>query len=212
MFIGLGTANAATVIVTDADGNTFGDTAGFALDFDRTTGLSATYTPALVNAPYFIDNVTVFNGDSSTGTVFLGVYTTFSSGTLSGFQGVSTNTVTLDGLARSAPLSFDFSGLTVTPEMNPGSGGDVRFFVFQTGTEALTTYTNGVRVPIRRIDGAAGSFDDELSAIINSSDGSLQTSRSAEYTATLTLVPEPSVYGLLGIAGAILAARRSRLS
>ena len=211
-FIALGTAHAATVTVTDANGNSFGDTGGFAIDFDTTTGITANWTPGLTSQPYNLDSVTVFRGaDPSTGTVRVGVYTTISGGTLGGFQGVSVNSITLGGLAASDPLTFTFSGLTVTPEANPGSGSDIRYFVFQTGSTAIISLaTESTRVPIRRIDAETGSFADELSAILQQPPNGLGVNaiRAPEYSATITPVPEPTSLIMLGVAGGALASRR----
>ena len=210
----LSTANAAIVSVTDGNGNTFGDTGGFAIDFDATTGLTADWLPDLSTSQlYSIDSVTVFQGSigNTTDTVRLGVYTTLIGTVLSGFQGVSTNTINLAGVVESDPLNFSFSGINVTPQTDPGSGTDIRYFIFQTGTTALTSVDGqSTRVPVRRIDAENGAFGDELSGIIRSDAGGAQLNRSPEYSATITAVPEPSTLGLLCIAGAAIAARRRR--
>ena len=210
---GVGTAQAATVAVTDGNLNQFGDIGGFAIDFDATTGLTANYEPDLVaGQPYNLNNVTVYRGsDASTGTVYLGVYTSYSANVLSGFLGSSINTLTLNTLAASDPMSFNFTGLTVTPQSNPASGGDVRYFVFQSGTTALTAVGGqSIRVPVRRIDGEVGSFADELSQVIRSDNGDQPANRAVEYSATITPVPEPSGFALLGIASAALMRHRRR--
>lgn len=211
------TAQAATTNVNDGGTTQFGDTFGFALDFDRTAGLAGSYTPALTSDPYSIDSVTVLRGnDASTGTVRLGVYTSLTGSTLDGFLGVSNNAVVLGGLAARDPLTFTFTGINVTPEANAGSGGDIRYFVFQTGDAALTNYlalTGGAtQVPLARIEGENGQLADELSGILagNSAGATLRTNRAPEYTATITPVPEPSAVGLIGVAGAALAFRRRR--
>ena len=212
-----GTAGAATVTVTDGTGNNFDDTFGFAIDFDATTGLAADWQPDLTAEPYNIDNFTVYRSTTAaptfTGEVRLGVYTTLTGSTLGGFQGVSSNTVTLGSLAASDPLTFNFSGIAVTPETNPGAGNDIRYFVFQTGETAITNYiTQGTAVPYRRIDGFNGQFADELAGVLggNSATATLRTDRVPEYTATLSAVPEPSALGLLGASAAALASRRRR--
>jgi hypothetical protein len=213
--ISLGTAHAATVVVTDGNLNQFGDIGGFALDFDTTTGLTANYEPDLTSQLYTIDSVTLYRGtDASTGTIYLGVYSTYAGGTLGGFQGVSNNTVILGDLAASQAFTFNFSNITVTPEANPGQGNDIRYFVFQTGTTALTAVAGqSTRVPIRRIDGENGQFNDELSTVIRSDTGEvLASTRAVEYSATITPVPEPTALGLLGLAGVALASRRRRQS
>jgi hypothetical protein len=41
-------------------------------------------------------------------------------------------------LAASQAFTFNFSGINVTPEANPASGNDIRYFVFQSGTQPIT--------------------------------------------------------------------------
>jgi hypothetical protein len=212
----LGTTHAQTVTVDDGGATQFGDTGGFAIDFDTTTGLTANWEPDLTSQLYSIDRITVYRGtEALTGTVRLGVYTTLTIGTLGGFQGVSNNTVTLDGVAQDAPLTFTFSNITVTPQANPGAGDDIRYFVFQTGSDPITNLaTESTRVAIMRAEGGDGQFNDELSAIlqIGGNGLGLRTDRAPEYMAMITPVPEPTTFGLLGLAGVALASRRRRLS
>lgn len=225
-----GAANAATVLVTEiaSPGDNFGDTGGVAIDFDSTsTGITANWTPDLVaGQQYNIDNITLYRSstEASTGTVRLGVYTTLTINPmdpndtiLGGFVGVSSNTIDLSTLAASQAFTFNFTGITVTPETNLGSGGDIRYFVFQTGTTAITGLNvvndGAVRVPIRRIDAADGQFADELGGILQIESGTgrgLVTTRAPEYGATITAVPEPSAFALLGLASAAVAIRRRR--
>ena len=216
----LSAANAATVLVTDGTNNDFGDAGGVAIDFDATTGLAADWVADLsTSQTYFIDSLTLFRAtnEASTGTVYLGVYTSIGASpgkTLGGFQGVSTNTINLSTLGQNAPFTFTFSGFSVTPQQNPASGGDIRYFVFQTGTTALANIDLSVRVPIRRIDDntTPAGFSHQLAAVLQRGHPTefLRTGRAPEYSATITPIPEPSALALLGIAGAVIAARRRR--
>jgi len=216
----LSAANAATVSVRDGANNNFGDAGGVAIDFDATTGLAADWEPDLsISQTYSIDSLTLFRSSTSvsTGIVYLGVYTSIGAPTertLGGFQGVSTNTVDLALLNASDPFTFTFSGFNVTPEQNAGSGADIRYFVFQTGTTALANITGSVRVPIRRIDDTTtpAGFSHQLGALLQNNDPTriLRADRAPEYLATITPIPEPSALALLGIAGAVIAARRRR--
>ena len=211
-------ANAETVSVTDGTANNYGNANGVAIDFDATTGLAADWMPDLsTSQAYSINGVTLFNtsnaADSSTATVRLGVYTTLTGETVSGFLGVSTNTINLSTVALSAPFTFNFSGISVTPGMSAGTGADIRYFAFQIGDTAITDLrAESTRVPIRRIDAETGSFTDELAAVIqasgNTSSG-LVANRAPEYSATITPVPEPSAaIMLLGGAGILGVLRR----
>jgi hypothetical protein len=97
----------------------------------------------------------------------------------------------------------------VTPEANAGSGGDQRYFVFQTGTAALTEIGT-LDIPLMR---ATTTYANRLSAVLRpSTDGNnagLNTSRSPDYTATLT-IPEPTSLGLIALGMGLVAWRRSR--
>ena len=214
-------ANAETVTVTDAANNNYGNANGVAIDFDATTGLAANWTPDLTSQEYSINSVTLYQStglpgsgsEPSTATVRLGVYTTLTGETVGGFQGVSTNTIDLSTVALGTPFTFNFSGISVTPGMNAGTGADIRYFAFQIGDTAITDLrAESTRVPIRRIDAETGSFTDELAAVIqasgNTSSG-LVGNRAPEYSATITPVPEPSAaIMLLGGAGILGVLRR----
>ncbi len=154
---------------------------------------------------YTIDSV-AFRVDSNSGklldsvNVYLGVYTGLdAAGTLSGFGGVSTSAITIVKNAGINYHTWTFSGNTVTPEASPGSGGDQRFFVFQTGTAALTTLPT-LDIPLMR---SGDSYSNRFSGVLRF-DGLLVSNRSPDYTATITPVPEPSsttfLGGLLGFA------------
>ncbi|MEM9346948.1 MAG: PEP-CTERM sorting domain-containing protein [Planctomycetota bacterium] len=210
-------ADAATVTVTDGTGNNYGRTAGIAIDFDATTGISADWAPDLVaGSTYNVDSVSLFLG-SGTNTggedFYLGVYQTRSGTNYSDFLGVSDNTINLDTATLNQALTWNFSSIKpeVTPETNPGSGGDILYFLLQTGTTALTSpadFSAG-DTPFRRInDSTGGSFDDELSAAIDGTDKQLKVDRALEYSATVSLVPEPSSLALLGLGGLAILRRR----
>jgi hypothetical protein len=91
---------ASAEIINTGDGGTtaFGDTQGFAIDFDSTLVANADWTPDLVAAStYNLNSVNITYGgpgtDGDNGIAkYLGVYTSLSGGVLSGFQGASTNT------------------------------------------------------------------------------------------------------------------------
>ncbi len=207
-----GTSHAATVSVTDGDGNLYGNTDGFALDFDSTTGLAADWTPDLTaGGVYSIDSISLFDRNSFDADFYLGVYTGLTGSTLSGFQGTSFNTVNFSAQGNEM-VTWTFSGITVVPETNPAAGNDIRFFILQSGTEPLATAPNigDNNTQIKRIDGEGGSFATHLSAIIDAGGSGLGTSRSPEYEASLTLIPEPGSLGIatLGLALGTLVRRR----
>lgn len=230
--VAAGVVQAEMVTVTDAAANDYGATSGVAIDFDATTGLTANWNADLVSGQqYEVDSISLYLGAQGTinEDLYLGIYTGLdeqigvqAAATLSGFLGVSQNTINLATAPLDTALTWTFAdGLaTVTSELNPGTGGDVLYFVLQTGTGALADVgvaVNGSR-SFRRIDGTVGTFDDELSAVIHGSrngtltDPDIVTGRALEYSATVTAIPEPATMGLVALFGGGLLFIRRRLS
>ena len=85
-----GPAWAASVTATDGGTAVYGNANGIAIDFDATPAPNAVWTPGLVNGQtYVLNSVAIKNTTTNTGNYYLGVYTGFSGGVLSGFKGVS---------------------------------------------------------------------------------------------------------------------------
>ena len=212
------TSAQAVTLATDIfnSGATFGDTPGVVIDFDSTDVAKSTATPALMDGTSYSINEITFRVDSShagfgaTADVFLGVYTTFSGGVLSGFLGTSATAVTITDGGGVNPATWNFSNpaITVTSATDPGAGTDQRFFIFQSGTAALTALggAGNINVPLMRAD---ETYPASLAAILKDDSG-LYLSRSPDFTATITVVPEPSTGALLGLAGLALILRRRK--
>ena len=196
----------SAVSVTDDSGNNYGKTSGVAIDFDASTELTADWDPDLVaGSAYQVDSLSLFLGAQGLvdEDLYLGVYTGLdeqigvtNAAALSGFLGVSDNTFNLSSADVDTALVWTFSGAApqVVPESNPGSGGDILYFVLQTGTSALAD-TGSIQSddrPFRRIN-TGGSFNDELSAVIHGSRNNNTTSpdlvldRALEYEAQLSI-------------------------
>jgi len=217
----------ATAFVAQADeirsniqnsGSTFGNLQGVAIDFDSTDVDRSTATPALTNGvTYQIDSLQVRVNTShgefgATRDVYLAVYTGLNGAALSGFLGASASAVTLtdnSGIVN-AKWTFSDSNITVTPEANAGSGGDQRYFVFQSVDTALTTL-EAFKVPLMR---QSAQYVNVLSGIIRRDGGNsgVQRTRNPNYIATLHTIPEPATLGMvLLMGGGLFYARRRRI-
>ena len=204
-------ADITTNTVTTSNSTaTYGDLDGVAIDFDSTVRAAANWTPDLVAGDeYTIKSVgfrvnTNHGKFGSTVDIYLGVYTGLSGNTLSGFEGVSDSAVTLTDASGVVSATWNFTGMTVTPEANPGSGGDQRYFVFQTGTAALTEISGTRDIPLMR---NGQGYATRLSGVLRESGLVATGNRSLDYTATLT-IPEPASLGLIALIGMGLVALR----
>jgi len=198
---------------------TYGATQGIAIDFDSTDASASTATPALtLGQAYQIDSVQVRvntgnAGFTNTKDVYLAVYTGLNGTALSGFLGASESAVHLvdqSGIVD-AQWTFSDSNITVTPEANRGSGGDQRYFVFQSVNTAQTALDATYDIPLMR---QSGQYANILSGIIRG-DGQnpgVQGIRNPNYIATLHTIPEPATLGLvLLMGGGLFYARRRRI-
>ncbi len=196
------TANESTASYTSAR--------GFGIDFDSTTSTSdAIWSPALTNGTtYRINTISVRSGNTENDDLYLGVYTGLSGITLSGFLGASDGTANMSGTSGGDLVSWSFANtdMRVTSEANAGAGGDQLFFMFQTGTAALTDLSEGNRTPVRR---ASDSYANRLSGILTATQA--QYNRSPDYAATITVIPEPATLGMIAVAGGGLLFIRRRL-
>ena len=203
--VGIATA-ASTVIVTDGDGNSYGQAGGFRIDFDSTPipvttsaeGVAAgskDWIPALVSGhSYSVDSVSIRYSGTQLGTApkYAGVYSGFNptGGALSGFLGVSTTAIDFSTAVSGAWQQFNFSNLNIIADGTVGSGSGVLYFVFQTGTAAIAGLQT--EVGLHRNNGFPA--DDQMTAWHSNilAFGTLQTARAQEYQAALTPVPEAS--------------------
>lgn len=222
----IGSASAAT-IATKADGtsNYFGRTAGIAIDFNAASDLTYATSDLVSGQQYNVDSITLFT-ENSTDNIFyyLAAYSNMSGGdTFSGFLGVSTNAINLFATGNEA-VTWNFTGLTVTPNEVVG-GDDVIYFLLQESANAITTIFSNAdddpRPPLTYIEGGTrfaridggpggGGYAQALNAVIhgNASQGAYQA-RPLEFSASLSLIPEPST-ALLGGLGFLVLFRRCR--
>lgn len=212
MLLMAGQASAEIVVASDAGTAAYGDANGFRIDFDSTFATAADWTPDLTaGQAYQLNSVSVRYGGAQANATpkYLGVYTGLTGGVLSGFRGVSSNTVDFSTAVTGDWQQFNFSGIDVTTDSTVGSGSGLLYFVYQTGAEALTGLETTVST--QRFDGFPSTevTADYLANIL--AFGTVQIARAPEYQASLTAaVPEPMTAGLIGIPGALFLLSRRR--
>ena len=179
-----GSASAASVTATDGGTAVYGACNGIAIDFDATIVPGAVWSPSLVYGQiYALNSVGIKNGSGNSGTYYLGVYTNYSGGTLSGFQGVSDAANSFS--SANSWLTFTFSNLNchITVDSTVGSGSGLPYFVYQSGTSALTS--PNVTLATDKF-GADTYMTNSLASVI--AYGALVANRSPQYQATITPV------------------------
>ena len=180
---------AASVTATDDGTAVYGACNGVAIDFDATSVPEAVWTPGLTSGQtYGLNSVAIKNASGNTGDYYLGVYTGFSGGILSGFQGVS-DAANNFSTSPNGWLTFTFSNLnyTVLVDSTVGSGSGMLYFIYQSGTAALTS----PNVTLATDKFATDTYmTNSLASII--AYGGLVANRSPQYQATITPVsPKP---------------------
>src|ERR1019366_151425 len=109
LLLTIGSAAAASVTATDSGMAAYGACNGVAIDFDTTFAANAAWAPSLISGQiYTLNSVGIKNSTGNTGSYYLGVYTGFSGGTLSGFKGVS-DSVNNFATSPNNWLTFTFS-------------------------------------------------------------------------------------------------------
>ncbi len=215
--------SAASVLVNDSNGSTFGNTSGLAIDFDVTTASLAAWSPTLVNGQtYSIDQITIRKQGTTASPFHLGAYSGFdtATGALTGFLGVSNAITAAEASTFDNTLTFNFTGVNVTVDNNIGTigaGSGLVYFFYQPSTTALASASGATTVTTHRINNADGTFANSLSGLIVGTGASgtgaaapftVRTDRVTEYGATITPIPEPTSAALLGLGGLALLRRR----
>jgi hypothetical protein len=178
-----GSAAATSVTATDGGTAVYGACNGVAIDFDATVAPTAVWTPSLANGQsYILNSVGIKNSTGNSGTYYLGIYTGFSGGVLSGFKGVSDTAFNFANSPNNW-LTFTFSNLnyTLTVDATVGSGSGLHYFVYQSGTSAIAS--PNVTLGTDKF-GADTYMTNSLASVI--AYGGLVANRSPQYQATIT--------------------------
>ncbi len=178
-----GSVGAASVTATDGGTAVYGACNGVAIDFDATPAPNAVWTPSLVGGQsYALNSVAIKNASGNTGFYYLGVYAGFSGGTLSGFKGVSDAAKDFSTSVNNW-LTFTFSNInySFTVDSTVGSGPDLLYFVYQSGTSAIGS--PNVTLGTDKF-GADTYMSNSLASVI--AYGGLVANRSPQYQATIT--------------------------
>lgn len=225
------TGSASADIVVAGGGSNFGGTAGVAVQFDASpVGAGATdnisVTELVDGGTFSVDSLTLnaVGNTQRTNTTpfFLGVYNSIGPATgadvpLSGFQGVSSNSVIFNDLNALEAFTFSFSDILVTANADLADLSDELFFVFQDSQEAITALP-AIANNTTGIDRLANDADvDSRVQIIqvpNVLGVVLRADRAPRINVSvsqvLTAIPEPSSLALVCLSGVFAVARRRR--
>ena len=180
-------SQAATITVDDdaTGGNSYGNTQGFAIDFDATppaadpTVTTGWDPPLEVGKTYALNSISIqYGGSVTTGSavVYLGVY---NAGLGEGFVGVSTNTIDFETVAADEWVTFEFEGINVTVDSTVGSGTGLLYFRYQSDPTAGSGFGE---ISTRRLNYDA-AMTQGLASII--AYNTLQGARAPEYMADI---------------------------
>ena len=173
----------------------YGNSHGLVIDFDSTTPIQAYITkPLIQGATYSIRSLSLRIDPKNkdflfTTRAYIAVYSSLTeSEKLSGFLGISDAPVMIPKNSRARFYTWSFSGITVTPEANPGEGKDCLYFIFQKNKIPLTELTD-LNLPLSRSE---TSFENTFSTIIRSAfRKTILKNRTPNYKVTLSLSSMP---------------------
>lgn len=136
---------------------------------------------------------------------------------MSGFQGVSSNSVIFNNLAALEAFTFSFSDILVTANADLADLSDELFFVFQDSQEAITALpaiANNTTGIDRLANGADVDSRVQIIQVPNGNGVLLRPDRAPRINVSvsqvLTAVPEPSSLALVCLSGVFAVARRRR--
>lgn len=206
---------ASTILITDGgNGNPYGDTDGFVVDFDS----SYDWTPPLVaGQTYRIDSVSIWEASSAkdpanSTPVYLSVFGSsfagFTGDTSASHLGFSDNAIDHTATPDTTKITYTFTNLFVTADADGAlSGSGLLYFTWDDDTIRNNFQPSGGVHPFQRLDSNPQAVD--FGAAIYAF-GAIQTARVPEIEISVTLIPEPSSFGLAALAGIGCLLRRRR--
>lgn len=220
-----GVASATSIMTSVATPANFGSTAGVGVQFDATPVAAGAASNIAIDGlvagtTYTLDSITLTANNQATSTTqfFLGVYTGLvaeNTGvtTVSGFQGVSDQAFDFSLIGEGNNISYTFSGITFTSNADLADTSDLRFFVLQESTMAITELP-AIPVNTTGIQRLANAADiDSRVGIIQTPNNvgvGLRLDRAPLIDVGFTAVPEPSSFALALLSGIFAITRRRR--
>lgn len=222
------TAGVASAAITTsvATPSGFGSTGGVAVHFDASAVPASASSNIAVNGlvagtTYFIDSLTLVASNQAVSTTpwYLGVYTGLTAGigstSVTGFQGVSNQAIDWSTIGEGNDINYSFSGITFTSNADLADTSDLRFFILQSGTAAITELPiiPNNQTGIQRLGNAADV--DSRTGIVQTPNGmsiGLRGDRAPLIDVTFSAVPEPSSFALILLSGIFAVTRRRRLA
>ena len=171
--------------------NAYGQTQGIVIDFDSiTVPASSCSEPLIEGKTYSVDSLSLrvspeHEAFLSSTKIYIGVYKDLAEQTelLSGFLGVSDTPIHIIKNSITSTYTWNFSGITVTPEANPTEGNDRLFFIFQKEKAPLTKLKD-FDIPIMRSE---IHFQDSLATIVRENfEITIVKNRTPDYKVTLS--------------------------
>ena len=187
LIAGLTSAYTITVDDDETGGNSYGNAAGFAIDFDATPpaapeNVTTGWEPPLVAGDtHPLNSISIQYGGSVTAgpaVVYLGVYSGGVNG--GGFLGASINAIDFGKVAEDEWVTWEFEGIEVTVDNVVGSGTGLLYFRYQVSQNDGDF--GGSEISTRRLNYDA-PMTEGLASII--AYGTLQGARAPEYKADI---------------------------
>lgn len=214
-------AQASTLLITDGgSGTPYGDTGGFVVDFDSSF---TNWDPDLVaGQTYRIDSISIWEASDSNNPVnstpvYLSVFDSsfvgFTGDTSASHLGFSDNAIDHTATIDTTKITYTFTDLFVTADADgliaASSGSGLLYFLWDDDTVRNNFGASGGVHGYQRIDTNPNANDPAYGVAVYAF-GAIQAQRVPEIEISVTMIPEPSSFGLAALAGVGCFVRRRR--